>query len=81
MPTPTPQEVTRLLLAWSQGEQAALEQPVPLVYGELRQLEDEEAAEQEREGHGSIPPGPLMPAAAFKPRPIRHSSPPTGTPR
>ena len=31
-------EVTGLLLAWSQGEQTALEQLVPLVYAELRRI-------------------------------------------
>ena len=29
-------EVTQLLQAWSQGEEAALEKLIPLVYGELR---------------------------------------------
>ena len=33
-----PQEVTQLLRAWSEGEQAALEKLVPLVYGELHRL-------------------------------------------
>jgi RNA polymerase sigma factor (TIGR02999 family) len=32
------QEVTGLLLAWSEGEQAALEKLVPLVYAELRRI-------------------------------------------
>jgi RNA polymerase sigma factor (TIGR02999 family) len=31
-------DVTRLLVSWSQGDQAALEQLMPLVYGELRRL-------------------------------------------
>jgi RNA polymerase sigma factor (TIGR02999 family) len=31
-----PADVTRLLLAWSQGDQSALDQVVPLVYHELR---------------------------------------------
>jgi RNA polymerase sigma factor (TIGR02999 family) len=31
-------EVTQLLLAWSEGDQAALEQLVPIVYDELRRL-------------------------------------------
>jgi len=33
-----PQEVTRLLLAWSGGDEGALERLVPLVYIELRKL-------------------------------------------
>jgi RNA polymerase sigma factor (TIGR02999 family) len=31
-------EVTQLLVSWSQGDRAALEQLMPLVYGELRRL-------------------------------------------
>lgn len=41
MVTPAPQspgEVTRLLLRWRSGEEAALGQLVPLVYDELRRL-------------------------------------------
>ena len=33
-----PQEITRLLLRWNQGDEAALDQLVPLVYPELRRL-------------------------------------------
>jgi RNA polymerase sigma factor (TIGR02999 family) len=33
-----PQEITQLLLSWSQGDQAALDQLIPLVYPELRKL-------------------------------------------
>jgi len=33
-----PQEVTQLLLDWSQGDRAALEKLTPLVYNELRRL-------------------------------------------
>ena len=38
MARPPSQTVTQLLEAWSQGEQAALEKLVPLVYGELRRI-------------------------------------------
>lgn len=38
MESPPSQTVTQLLVAWSQGEQAALEKLVPLVYGELRRI-------------------------------------------
>lgn len=38
MTTPAPQEVTRLLLAWNQGDEAALGQLMPLVYAELHRL-------------------------------------------
>jgi RNA polymerase sigma factor (TIGR02999 family) len=36
-PSPSP-EVTRLLVSWSKGDEAALEHLLPLVYGELRRL-------------------------------------------
>lgn len=38
MPTSQPHEVTQLLLAWSEGDQGALDRLMPLVYGELRRL-------------------------------------------
>ncbi|MGH9855445.1 MAG: sigma-70 family RNA polymerase sigma factor [Blastocatellia bacterium] len=38
MATPSSQEVTRLLVAWRNGDQVALEQLTPLVYGELHRL-------------------------------------------
>jgi hypothetical protein len=38
MSTPSPQDVTQLLLAWSQGEQTALEKLTPLIYEELHRL-------------------------------------------
>jgi RNA polymerase sigma-70 factor, ECF subfamily len=38
MAAPTLQEVTKLLIAWSNGDQAALERLVPLVYDELRRI-------------------------------------------
>jgi hypothetical protein len=34
----SPQEITQLLQSWRGGERDALEQLVPLVYGELHQL-------------------------------------------
>ena len=34
----TPKSVTQLLVAWSDGDQSALDQLVPLVHGELRRL-------------------------------------------
>jgi RNA polymerase sigma factor (TIGR02999 family) len=33
-----PKEITQLLLSWSKGDQAALDQLIPLVYPELRKL-------------------------------------------
>src|SRR5215471_15665096 len=44
------QEVTGLLIAWSNGDQAALDQLMPLVYRELRQLAHG-YMERERQGH------------------------------
>ncbi|MGH9853850.1 MAG: sigma-70 family RNA polymerase sigma factor, partial [Blastocatellia bacterium] len=38
MATPAPQEVTQLLVAWSNGDRGALEKLMPLVYDELRRL-------------------------------------------
>lgn len=38
MPPPSAQHVTRLLLAWSQGKDAALEELLPLVHQELHRL-------------------------------------------
>ena len=38
MAAPTPQNLTQLLVAWSNGEQDALEQLIPLVYNELHRL-------------------------------------------
>jgi RNA polymerase sigma-70 factor, ECF subfamily len=35
---PNPNEVTQLLLAWSEGDKAALNRLMPLVYDELRKL-------------------------------------------
>jgi len=50
MPAPSSQPLTQLLLAWRQGDQAALEQLVPLVYQELRRLARRYMAGQ-RPGH------------------------------
>ena len=33
-------EVTRLLIEWSQGEQGALDQLMPFIYGELHRMAD-----------------------------------------
>jgi RNA polymerase sigma factor (TIGR02999 family) len=48
---PTSQhEITQLLIAWSQGDQAALEKLTPLVYQELRRLA-RRFMQRERQGH------------------------------
>jgi len=38
MPPTSPSDVTRLLRQWSEGDRQALDQLVPLMYAELRQL-------------------------------------------
>jgi RNA polymerase sigma factor (TIGR02999 family) len=47
---PSSLQVTELLLAWGQGDQAALEQLMPLVHGELRRLARRHMG-HERAGH------------------------------
>ena len=46
----SPQQVTELLQAWSQGDETALEKLIPLVHGELRRLAKRYMA-RERPGH------------------------------
>lgn len=50
MPTSTPQEITILLLAWGNGDRAALDQLMPLVHGELRRMAHRYLG-RERNGH------------------------------
>jgi len=50
MTIPSEREVTRLLVAWSDGDLAALEQLAPLVYSELRRLARRHLG-RERKGH------------------------------
>ena len=50
MTTPAPQEVTRLLIAWGNGDQAALDELLPLVYQELHRLAARHLG-RERGGH------------------------------
>ena len=46
----TPQNVTQLLLQWNNGDPAALDALIPLVYGELRRLA-RYYLQQEKQGH------------------------------
>jgi RNA polymerase sigma factor (TIGR02999 family) len=48
--TPSAQEITRWLVAWSQGDQAALEKLMPLVYSELHRIA-RRYMERENPGH------------------------------
>jgi RNA polymerase sigma factor (TIGR02999 family) len=50
MAAEAPQDITELLLAWSEGNQDALQRLTPLVYGELRRLAHRYMA-GERTGH------------------------------
>ncbi|HZS03728.1 MAG TPA: sigma-70 family RNA polymerase sigma factor [Blastocatellia bacterium] len=50
MTTPSPREVTELLLAWSRGDQSALEKLIPLVHAELHRLAHR-CMDRERAGH------------------------------
>lgn len=50
MNTPTPANVTRLLVEWGHGEQAALDELIPLVYAELQRLA-QHYLRGERRGH------------------------------
>jgi RNA polymerase sigma factor (TIGR02999 family) len=50
MTTPSTHEVSQLLAAWSEGDEAALEQLIPLIYRELRR-QAERYMHGEREGH------------------------------
>lgn len=50
MPSGTHPDVTRLLAAWSDGDQAALDELMPIVYAELRRIARTYMA-RERAGH------------------------------
>lgn len=49
-PSPPPHQVTSLLQAWSQGDEAALQQLIPIVYEELRRVAQRHMA-SERPSH------------------------------
>ena len=49
-PVPPPHQVTKLLVDWRNGDQAALEQLIPLVHEELRRVARRHMA-HERPGH------------------------------
>ena len=50
MTTPETRDVTRMLVDWSQGDHAAMERLMPLVYDELRRLASS-YLRRERSGH------------------------------
>ena len=45
---PDPGTVTQLLLSWSGGRQSALDELLPMVYGELRRLAASQTPPAER---------------------------------
>jgi len=49
-PTASPGEVTRLLLAWKQGDRGALESLIPIVYNDLHRMARRHLG-RERRGH------------------------------
>lgn len=63
-PAGAPGEVTRLLLAWNQGDKAALERLMPLVYAELRELAKRHFR-KERAGH-TLQPTAVVHEAYFR---------------
>src|ERR1700730_13478963 len=50
MPTRSPQDITQLLVAWGDGNEAALEELTPLVYQQLHRLSHHYLS-HERPGH------------------------------
>jgi RNA polymerase sigma factor (TIGR02999 family) len=61
---PSPENVTELLVDWSQGDQRALDKLMPLVYGELRRLA-RNYLRRERLNH-TLEPTALVNEAYFK---------------
>jgi RNA polymerase sigma factor (TIGR02999 family) len=57
-------EVTRLLLAWNEGDAGAMERLMPLVYGELRSIA-ERHFRRERAGH-TLQPTAVVHEAYFR---------------
>ena len=60
----SPDEVTQLLLDWSNGNQAALDQVTPLVYAELHRMARQHLARQSA-GH-TLQPTALIHEAYFR---------------
>jgi RNA polymerase sigma-70 factor (ECF subfamily) len=58
MPTTSSHEVTGLLLAWNEGDQAALDRLIPLVHAELRRIA-RRFMRNERAGH-TLQPSALI---------------------
>jgi RNA polymerase sigma-70 factor, ECF subfamily len=52
--TPSSQEVTQWLVAWSNGDQTALDQLIPLVHEELRRLAKRYMGQERRREHRGV---------------------------
>jgi RNA polymerase sigma factor (TIGR02999 family) len=52
--TPSSQEVTQWLIAWSNGDSAALDQLIPLVHEELRRLARRYMGQERRREHHGV---------------------------
>src|SRR5262249_18534883 len=52
--TPSSQEVTQWLVAWSNGDSAALDQLIPLVHEELRRLARRYMGQERRREHDRV---------------------------
>src|SRR5215831_12154218 len=63
-PGPEPGEVTRLLIAWNEGDRAAVERLMPLVYAELRGIAERQFR-RERAGH-TLQPTAVVHEAYFR---------------
>src|SRR5262245_23806075 len=63
-PPPEQGEVTRLLIAWNEGDQAAVERLMPLVYAELRRIAERQFR-RERAGH-TLQPTAVVHEAYFR---------------
>jgi RNA polymerase sigma factor (TIGR02999 family) len=63
-PPPQSGEVTRLLIAWNQGDPGAVERLMPLVYAELREIA-ERHFRRERPGH-TLQPTAVVHEAYFR---------------
>jgi len=63
-PGSEPGEVTRLLIAWNEGDRAAVERLMPLVYAELRGIAERQFR-RERAGH-TLQPTAVVHEAYFR---------------
>ena len=63
-PGTPPGEVTRLLIAWNEGDRAAVERLMPLVYAELRRIAERQFR-RERAGH-TLQPTAVVHEAYFR---------------